>query len=97
MKKNGILALQLPDDHENAIPILAAMKKVFKHTVILRWSGIYVFASDRKLTADPEVLDRLRYFENKTQCEVASLMEMSQVQISRLERKILLRLRELLK
>ena len=39
----------------------------------------------------------LRYFENKTQCEVASLMEMSQVQISRLERKILLRLRELLK
>ena len=58
MKKNGILALQLPDDHENAIPILAAMKKVFKHTVILRWSGIYVFASDRKLTADPEVLDR---------------------------------------
>jgi hypothetical protein len=58
MKKNGILALQLPDDHENAIPILAAVKKVFKHIVILRWSGIYVFASDRKLTADPEVLDR---------------------------------------
>lgn len=39
----------------------------------------------------------LRYFENKTQCEVASQMEMAQVQISRLERKILLRLRELLK
>lgn len=36
----------------------------------------------------------LRYFENKTQCEVAQLMEMSQVQVSRLERKILLRLRE---
>jgi len=40
---------------------------------------------------------RLRYFENKTQCEVAALIGMSQVQISRLERKILLRLRELLK
>ena len=37
---------------------------------------------------------RLRYFENKTQCEVAQIMEMSQVQVSRLERKILLRLRE---
>jgi len=36
----------------------------------------------------------LRYFENKTQCEVAAYMGMSQVQISRLERKILLRLRE---
>jgi len=39
----------------------------------------------------------LRYFENRTQCEVAEQMNMSQVQISRLERKILLRLREFLK
>ena len=37
---------------------------------------------------------RLRYFENKTQCEVAEAVGMSQVQISRLERKILLRLRD---
>lgn len=37
---------------------------------------------------------QLRYFENKTQCEVAGKLGMSQVQISRLERKILLRLRE---
>lgn len=40
---------------------------------------------------------RLRYFENKTQCEVAAVLGMSQVQISRLERKILLRLREQLR
>ena len=39
-------------------------------------------------------LIRLRYFENRTQCEVAEVLGMSQVQISRLERKILLRLRE---
>lgn len=39
---------------------------------------------------------KLRYFENKTQCEVAEILGMSQVQISRLERKILLRLRTLL-
>ncbi len=37
---------------------------------------------------------RLRYFENKTQCEVAKMLGMSQVQVSRLERRILLRLRE---
>jgi len=37
---------------------------------------------------------KLRYFENKTQCEVADAVGMSQVQISRLERKILIRLRE---
>ena len=39
-------------------------------------------------------LIKLRYFENKTQCEVAKIMDMSQVQVSLLERKILLRLRE---
>lgn len=36
---------------------------------------------------------QLRYFENKTQCEVAKLCETSQVQISRMERKILQKLR----
>ena len=35
----------------------------------------------------------LRYFENKTQCEVAKQLAMSQVQISRSERKILAKLR----
>ena len=39
-------------------------------------------------------LIRLRYFENKTQMEVAGLLEISQVQVSRMEKKILLRLRE---
>ncbi|MCM1097659.1 MAG: SigB/SigF/SigG family RNA polymerase sigma factor [Ruminococcus flavefaciens] len=36
----------------------------------------------------------MRYFQNKTQTEIASLMGISQVQVSRLEKKILLRLRE---
>ena len=36
----------------------------------------------------------MRYFQNKTQMEIASLMGISQVQVSRLEKKILLRLRE---
>ena len=36
----------------------------------------------------------MRYFQNKTQTEIASLLGISQVQVSRLEKKILLRLRE---
>lgn len=36
---------------------------------------------------------RLRYFEEKTQTEIAKLMGVSQVQVSRLEKKILLNMR----
>lgn len=36
----------------------------------------------------------MRYFQDKTQTEIASLMGISQVQVSRLEKKILLQLRE---
>ena len=35
-----------------------------------------------------------RYFHNKTQCQVAGLLGMSQVQVSRLEKKVLLFMRE---
>ncbi|MBR1854114.1 MAG: SigB/SigF/SigG family RNA polymerase sigma factor [Lachnospiraceae bacterium] len=38
-------------------------------------------------------LIRMRYFENRTQMEVAAVLGISQVQVSRLEKKILLRLR----
>lgn len=38
-------------------------------------------------------LIRLRYFENKTQMQVAGDLGMSQVQVSRMEKKVLLRLR----
>ena len=37
----------------------------------------------------------LRYFENKTQTEVAEILGISQVQVSRLEKRILRRLKEL--
>lgn len=36
----------------------------------------------------------MRYFQNKTQMEIASMLGISQVQVSRMEKKILLRLRE---
>lgn len=40
---------------------------------------------------------KLRYFETKTQCETAEELNMSQVQISRMERKILQKLRNRLR
>lgn len=40
-------------------------------------------------------LIELRYFQDKTQSEVAKYLETSQVQVSRMEKKILLRLRKL--
>lgn len=46
-----------------------------------------------KLPKDDRTLIILRYFRSKTQTEVAELMGMSQVQVSRRERKILERLR----
>ena len=39
-------------------------------------------------------LIRMRYFQNKTQMEVAAVLGVSQVQVSRLEKKILRSLRE---
>lgn len=48
----------------------------------------------QKLNLQEKELIRLRYFETKTQCEVAKDLGMSQVQVSRMERKILLKMRE---
>lgn len=39
-------------------------------------------------------LIKLRYFQNKTQSEIAKVLSISQVQVSRLEKKILLKMRK---
>jgi RNA polymerase sporulation-specific sigma factor len=49
-----------------------------------------------KLEEQERKLIRLRYFEGKTQSEVAAVLGMTQVQVSRLEKKILYRMRETL-
>lgn len=46
------------------------------------------------LEEDERNLIRLRYFQNKTQVEVAKKLGVSQVQVSRMEKKILIRMRE---
>lgn len=48
----------------------------------------------RRMSDQEKQLVHLRYFENMTQAHVAGLLSMSQVQVSRMEKKILLRLRE---
>ena len=48
----------------------------------------------KDLDETEEKLIRMRYFQNKTQTVVAKELGISQVQVSRLEKKILLRLRE---
>jgi len=49
-----------------------------------------------KLNYKEQCIIKYRYFEGKTQCETAKLLDVSQVQISRKEKAILLKLRELL-
>jgi len=50
-----------------------------------------------ELTEDEKQLIALRYFQDKTQVEVARQLGISQVQVSRLEKRILLRMRGLAK
>ncbi len=54
-------------------------------------------ALQEALTCLPETeaeLIRLRYFQNQTQAQVGQLLDMSQVQVSRLEKKVLIKLRK---
>lgn len=46
------------------------------------------------LDEDSKRIIMLRYFKGKTQCEVARILKISQVQVSRLEKKILRKMRE---
>jgi RNA polymerase sporulation-specific sigma factor len=48
----------------------------------------------RELSREEQQLIRLRYFESRTQTEVGHLLGLSQVQVSRKEKKILRRLRQ---
>lgn len=47
-----------------------------------------------ELSAEERMLIELRYFQDKTQTEVAKTLSVSQVQVSRMEKRILLKMRE---
>lgn len=46
------------------------------------------------LEEDEKTIIEMRYFQEKTQSEVAKILGISQVQVSRMEKKILLRMRK---
>ena len=47
-----------------------------------------------RVTETEKILIQSRYFEDKTQMETAVILGISQVQVSRLEKKILLKMRK---
>ena len=49
-----------------------------------------------KLNKNERRIIILRYFKDMTQVEVAKILNMTQVQVSRLERKILVKVKDLL-
>ena len=61
-------------------------EKVLNHMLLEQLLG--------QLTDKERELIRMRYFQDKTQMEVAKHMGISQVQVSRMEKRILLQLRE---
>lgn len=54
---------------------------------------IDLISTIEKLSSDDKKLIRLRYFEDKTQTQVAKIMGVSQVHVSRMEKKILIKMR----
>jgi len=63
--------------------------EVLNHILIKQMMG--------KLSEMEQKLIKMRYFEDKTQTEIAKVCGISQVQVSRLEKKILLKLRNEIK
>lgn len=81
------------DDNDNAnneldIPVDSPDEKIVM-SLALRQALSKLEAKDRELI-------RLRFVKNKTQMQTASVLNMTQVQVSRREKKLLLMLRELL-
>ena len=55
---------------------------------------MFLYSLLEKLGKEERQLIYLRYFENKTQSETGKRLGISQVQVSRLEKKILKQMRE---
>ena len=77
----GSLVERLVDETESEVAAEQVMNK------------IVIGQALQQLNEEEKKLIQLRFFEDKTQTEVAALLGISQVQVSRLEKKILLRMR----
>ena len=73
-------------DHENGICEDTEKEKILNHMLLDQLLG--------QLDDTERVLIQMRYFQDKTQVEVAKYLGISQVQVSRMEKRILMRLRK---
>ena len=79
----------------NTIYLLDKLKMVKDEARDLE-ERIAIAEAMEKLDSKEQKLISMRYFEDKTQTEIAQIMGISQVQVSRLEKKILQRMRQAL-
>lgn len=71
---------------------LAASAKESDHDKIM--NHVMLEETMNILEKDEKTIIEMRYFQEKTQSEVAKILGISQVQVSRMEKKILLRMRK---
>ena len=71
---------------------LAASAKESDHDKIM--NHVMLEETMNILKEDEKTIIEMRYFQEKTQSEVAKILGISQVQVSRMEKKILLRMRK---
>ena len=64
------------------------------HLIEQTVDNIYIQELLQKLNEQERKLIELRYFQNQTQAVIAGIMGISQVQVSRMEKKILEKLRK---
>ncbi len=82
------VSLTVEDDKELCVPTPPPDEKIINSLALEQALGM--------LEKDERLLIEMRFFANKTQSEVASRLGCTQVQISRREKKILSKLREML-
>lgn len=79
-------------ENDNSVITLHDISKDESTTDITLISAIAM--ESEKLSIEEQKFIKMRFFENMKQVEIASILNVSQVQISRLEKKVLLKLRE---
>ena len=93
-KKGGTCAFidaehALDPSYAKKIGVDIMLKKLENADIVLA-----VFDGSRELSGEDREILMLRYFRRKTQCETAQILGMTQVMVSRRERKLLKELRE---
>ncbi len=79
---------------DDSIALIDTLGKEDRNFLIIENSNFIDYCA-KLLTPDERRFVELRYYEEKTQRDVGRIMNMSQVQVSRMERRVLKRLRDI--